>query len=96
MWRRVAEPPCVVAAVDHDRRAGDGRGRGRRQERDQGGRLLGWDESAALIDPAGRKILIQEALGDGKFTIYTTGTPSGAHDILVENGEVVLVLDAGQ
>lgn len=58
--------------------------------------VIGWDESAALFDPVGKKILINEALGDGQFTIYTTGTPTGTHDILIENGKVVLVLDAGQ
>jgi hypothetical protein len=58
--------------------------------------VIDWDDSAALFDPVGKKLLINEVVGDGIFTIYTTGTPSGTHDILVENGKVVLVLDAGQ
>src|SRR5439155_17618345 len=33
-----------------------------------------WDESARLIDPAGKAILIREAKGDGVFMLYVFGT----------------------
>src|SRR6185436_11862218 len=33
--------------------------------------VIGWDQSAALFTAEGRKMLIDEALGDGVFTIYT-------------------------
>jgi hypothetical protein len=58
--------------------------------------VIGWDESAALFTEAGKNMLIKETLGDGQFTLYTTGSPTGTQNILVENGKVVLVLDAGQ
>lgn len=56
--------------------------------------VLEWDDSAALFDPNGKKTLIQETLGDGQFTLYTTGS-GGTSNILIENGKVILVLDAG-
>lgn len=56
---------------------------------------VGWDESAKLFDPAGKKILIDEAKGDGDFTIYTIGSPGVVNTIQVENGGIILVLGAG-
>ena len=61
----------------------------------EGVRTIGWDESAALFNPAGKALLISEALGDGQFTLYTTGT-AGVYNIQVEDGVLVLVLDAGK
>jgi hypothetical protein len=55
---------------------------------------LDWDKSAGLFDAAGKKILIDETKGDGMFTLYTTGTPGGTYVIRVDNGVLVLVLDA--
>lgn len=57
---------------------------------------LDWDTSAGLFDAAGKKMLIDEALGDGEFTLYMTGTPGGTYDIRVDDGVVVLVLDAAK
>ena len=58
---------------------------------------IGWDESAALFSPDGKQILIEEAKGDGEFTIYTVGTANApGYDIQITDGKVVLVLDAGQ
>src|SRR5262249_53186628 len=53
-----------------------------------------WNESAALFNPDGKKLLIDEIKGDGTFTIYTTGTV-GTYDIKVDDGFLVIVLDAG-
>ncbi len=57
---------------------------------------IDWDTSAALFTAAGKQILIDEAKGDGQFTIYTVGTASATgYDIQITDGKVVLVLDAG-
>jgi hypothetical protein len=57
---------------------------------------IGWDDSAALFNAAGKQILIDQAKGDGQFTIYTVGTASvTGYDIQIDDGKVVLVLDAG-
>ena len=58
-------------------------------------RTIGWNESAALFNKAGKDLLISEIKGDGQFTLYTTGT-AGSYDIMVENGELILTLDAGK
>lgn len=57
-------------------------------------RDVGWAESAALFTAAGKKILIDEVKGDGKFTLYTFGT-QGDYRISVEKGSIILVLDGG-
>lgn len=57
---------------------------------------IDWDTSAGLFHAAGKQILIDEAKGDGQFTIYTVGTASATgYDIQITDGKVVLVLDAG-
>jgi hypothetical protein len=58
-------------------------------------RTIGWDESAGLFTKAGKALLISEVKGDGKFTLYTTGS-AGSFDIRVDDGQLVLVLDAGK
>jgi hypothetical protein len=58
-------------------------------------RVVGWDESAALFTKAGKDLLISEVKGDGQFTLYTTGS-AGTFNIMVEDGALVLVLDAGK
>jgi hypothetical protein len=57
---------------------------------------IDWDTSAGLFDAAGKQILIDEALGDGEFTLYMVGTPNGTYDVRVDDGVVVLVLDAAK
>ena len=57
--------------------------------------MLGWDESAGLFNKAGKDLLISEVKGDGQFTLYTTGS-TGTFNIQIEDGELVLVLDAGK
>lgn len=57
-------------------------------------RNLTWAESAKSFTAAGKKILVDEVKGDGRFTLYTFGT-SGTYQIRVDKGVVVLVLDAG-
>jgi len=58
-------------------------------------RVIGWDESAALFNAAGKALLLEQIRGDGTFTIYTTGSV-GTYNILVEDGQIVLVLDAAK
>lgn len=58
---------------------------------------LDWDASAALFNTVGKQVLIDEAKGDGQFTLYFVGTSfTGGYDIRIDDGKVVLVLDAGQ
>jgi hypothetical protein len=57
-------------------------------------KTIGWDESAGLIDDAGRDALIAEIQGDGVFTVYLLG-PTGTFSFTVNNPVLVLVLDAG-
>jgi hypothetical protein len=38
--------------------------------------------------------VITETMGDGTFTLYTTGT-AGTYDIQIDDGFLVLTLDAG-
>jgi hypothetical protein len=58
---------------------------------------LDWDASAALFNTVGKQVLIDEAKGDGQFTLYFVGTSfTGGYDIEIQDGKVVLVLDAGQ
>jgi len=57
-------------------------------------KTIGWDESAALIDDAGRDALIAEIKGDGVFTLYAIG-PTGTFSFTINNPVLVLVLDAG-
>ena len=57
-------------------------------------RTIGWDESAALFNAAGKKILIDEALGDGTLTLYMFGTAAN-YQIRVENGNIILTLTGG-
>lgn len=57
---------------------------------------IDWDASAALFNAAGKQIAINEAKGDGQFTLYTVGTASATgYDIEITDGKVVLVIDAG-
>jgi hypothetical protein len=58
-------------------------------------RVVGWNESAGLFKKAGKDLLLQEVKGDGQFTLYTTGS-AGSFDIRVDDGALVLVLDAGK
>jgi len=58
-------------------------------------RTIGWNDSAALFNAAGKKILIKEGLGDGEFTLYTIGSPGTVNSIRVDKGFLILVLGAG-
>ena len=58
-------------------------------------RVIGWDESAALFNAAGKAILLQEAKGDGEFTLYTIGTPGAVNTIEVTDGGLILTIAAG-
>lgn len=58
-------------------------------------RTIGWDDSAALFTQAGKALLISQVKGDGKFTLYTTGS-AGSFNIRVDEGVLALVLDAGK
>jgi len=56
--------------------------------------VVSWDESSKLFTKAGKDILLQEARGDGDFTLYTFGT-AGTYQVKVEDGFLILVLSAG-
>jgi hypothetical protein len=58
-------------------------------------RVIGWNDSAALFKPAGKTILLNEAKGDGAFTLYTIGTPEISNVIEVSKGFLILVIGAG-
>jgi hypothetical protein len=55
---------------------------------------IGWDESAQLITAAGEQLLIDEALGDGVFTVYLVGN-AGTYSFEVNDGKLVLTLAGG-
>lgn len=55
---------------------------------------MNWNDSAALFTSAGKTLLINEAKGDGEFTLYVMGT-TGVYQIQVQNGVLVVLLDAG-
>jgi len=57
-------------------------------------RVIGWDESAEMFNPAGKAMLLAEAKGDGQFTIYAFGT-SGLYRIKVEDGQILITLSGG-
>ena len=58
-------------------------------------RTITWDDSAALFTAAGKAILLNEAKGDGKFTLYTVGSPTNVNTIRVDKGGLILVISAG-
>lgn len=55
---------------------------------------VGWDESAKLFTPVGKALLLDEIKGDGIFTVYLLGT-AGTYNFTVNDGTLVLTLDAG-
>ena len=59
-----------------------------------GSKTIDWDGSAALFTAAGKAALLQEAKGDGSFTLYAVGA-AGTYSFTVENGKLLLVIDAG-
>jgi hypothetical protein len=58
-------------------------------------RAIGWDDSAGLFTAAGKKILLAEAKGEGKFTLYAIETPTAVNTITWSRGYLILVIDAG-
>ena len=58
-------------------------------------RTITWDDSATLFTPAGKAMLLNEAKGDGVFTLYTVGTPGSTNTIRVDKGYLILVIGAG-
>ena len=55
---------------------------------------IDWDDSAALFSEAGKAVLLEEAKGDGTFTIYAIGV-EGTYSFSVEHGALVLEIDIG-
>jgi len=53
-----------------------------------------WNTSAALFTAAGKAMVLNEAKGDGNFTLYVMGA-SGTYQFNVTNGVLALVIDAG-
>jgi len=56
---------------------------------------IDWDESAGLFSSAGKTALLNEATGDGTFTLYAKGT-GGTYDFTLLHGVAVVVIDAGK
>lgn len=54
-----------------------------------------WNESAKLFSTAGKTMLLDEAKGDGQFTLYAIGNDT-TYNITVENGVLAIVLDFGK
>ena len=59
-----------------------------------GSATIDWDGSAKLFTTAGKAALLQEAKGDGSFTLYAIGA-AGTYQFNVENGVLALVIDVG-
>jgi hypothetical protein len=57
-------------------------------------KTIDWNASAQLFTVAGKAALLNEAKGDGNFTLYAVGA-AGAYDFTVANGALVLVIDVG-
>jgi hypothetical protein len=63
-------------------------------------KVIGWDESAALFQEAGKDALLEEVKGeggtngDGRFTLYLLGS-AGTYQFSIDDGALVLVIDAG-
>jgi len=56
---------------------------------------VGWDESSKLFTTAGKAMLLDEAKGDGQFTLYLIAEQT-TYDIDVSNGALAIVLDFGK
>ena len=59
-----------------------------------GSAAVDWNTSAALFTAAGKAMILNEAKGDGNFTLYVMGA-SGTYQFNVTNGVLALVIDAG-
>jgi len=55
---------------------------------------IDWNKSAQLFTAAGKQALIDEARGDGQFTVYAIGH-TGTYNFDINNGALVLTLDTG-
>lgn|SRR5688572_3773572 len=55
---------------------------------------IDWDGSAALFTSAGKAVLLQEAKGDGNFTLYALGA-AGTYQFDIDNGVLALIIDVG-
>src|SRR5580765_3711496 len=51
-----------------------------------------WDDSAKLFSDAGKKAILDEVKGDGKFTLYAVSS-SGSYHIQITHGVLVVVID---
>jgi hypothetical protein len=58
-------------------------------------RDIGWDESAAMFTAAGKNVVLNEAKGDGMFTLYVLGT-AGTYQIEVKNGALIMVISGNR
>ncbi|HEX7078093.1 MAG TPA: hypothetical protein VF363_06720 [Candidatus Eisenbacteria bacterium] len=59
-----------------------------------GSKSIDWDGSAALFSAAGKKAILDEAKGDGSFTLYVVGK-AGTYAFNVKDGILALVIDVG-
>ena len=54
-----------------------------------------WNDSAKLFSTAGKATLLNEAKGDGQFTLYAIGN-TGTYNISISNGVLAITLDFGK
>jgi hypothetical protein len=57
-------------------------------------RRVDWDTSAGLLKASGRDLLLQEARGDGQFTLYFLDA-APTYDFTVSDAALVMVVGAG-
>lgn len=57
--------------------------------------VIGWDESAALFNKAGKDVLVNEVKGDGVFTAYIVSAGATAQTFRVDDGAILLVISGG-
>lgn len=55
---------------------------------------IDWDTSAKMFTAAGKQALLDEAKGDGNFTLYALGA-AGTYSFDVTDGVIALVVDFG-
>jgi len=54
-----------------------------------------WDQSAKLFSAAGKQAILDEVKGDGQFTLYAVSS-AGSYHLRINNGVLVVVIDAGE
>lgn len=56
---------------------------------------IGWAESTELFSSTGKSMLIDQVKGDGTFTVYFISDTAGTYSFDVDDGVLVVVIEAG-